>query len=504
MDMSATTTAAAAAATSSAASMSMGSNSCQISVGSLPFHMLWNWHTIDACFVSESWHITSRGMFAGSCIGVICLVMSLEMLRRAVKEFDRFIVRRHHAALTAASPKHGRPACDPVLASGFRPTIFEQAVRALLHMLQFAVAYFVMLLAMYYNGYVIICIFIGSYLGSFIFQWEVLGGVSSVGRELAALKSSTAPFVTVTQNVNVSARYCEPEVEVPGRENSIQVLVHGITYSKVYWSALGFPGYQPQNYSWVDFASKNGYATLAIDRPGNGNSSTPNPFTEAQIPFFASMLRDIADGLRSEKWLSHSFDKLIYVGHSLGSVIGNAIAVTYPDSYDAMVLTGFSKEVASVLVSMGITVPAATFNSKFADRSTGYIVTSSEEGRRNFMYGTNDTYDLAITGRDYNQQGVTAIAELATITFPVASNFTGAVTVVTGQQDVAFCYGNSTILGDCGQGDSSLPAQAQTLFPNASSFAYYVPEQMGHDLNLHYKARDVFKYVHDWLAKTAF
>ena len=39
-------------------------------------------------------------------------------------------------------------------------------------MLQFAVAYFVMLLAMYFNGYIIICIFIGAFLGSFIFSWE--------------------------------------------------------------------------------------------------------------------------------------------------------------------------------------------------------------------------------------------------------------------------------------------------------------------------------------------
>ena len=31
-------------------------------------------------------------------------------------------------------------------------------------------------LAMYYNGYIIICIFIGAYLGSFIFHWEPLGG----------------------------------------------------------------------------------------------------------------------------------------------------------------------------------------------------------------------------------------------------------------------------------------------------------------------------------------
>lgn len=48
----------------------------------------------------------------------------------------------------------------------------QQTIRALLHMLQFALAYFVMLLAMYYNGYLIICIFIGAFLGAFIFSWE--------------------------------------------------------------------------------------------------------------------------------------------------------------------------------------------------------------------------------------------------------------------------------------------------------------------------------------------
>lgn len=52
------------------------------------------------------------------------------------------------------------------------PTVLQQVIRALIHMLQFAVAYFIMLLAMYYNGYIIICIIIGAFLGSFIFSWE--------------------------------------------------------------------------------------------------------------------------------------------------------------------------------------------------------------------------------------------------------------------------------------------------------------------------------------------
>ncbi|KAL2260200.1 hypothetical protein VTK26DRAFT_5874 [Humicola hyalothermophila] len=165
-----------------------GGNGCKIS-------MLWNWNTIDSCFIASSWKITSAGAFAGSCIGVVFLVMALEMLRRAVKDYDRFLINRNRAALvpTATPSKAGSddgnltPPCPAVAVQGYRPTVFEQAIRALLHTLQFAVAYFVMLLAMYYNGYIIICIFIGAYLGSFVFHWEPLGG----GLQTSATQAAT-------------------------------------------------------------------------------------------------------------------------------------------------------------------------------------------------------------------------------------------------------------------------------------------------------------------------
>ncbi|KAL1656136.1 Copper Transporter integral membrane protein that functions in high affinity copper transport [Didymella pomorum] len=156
--------------------MSMG-GSCKIS-------MLWNWYTVDSCFIARSWRITSKGMFAGSCIGVVLLVILLEFLRRAGKEYDRYIIQQCLAShtpaastATVASSASSDNSKTPVTttaptAQTFRPSVLQQAIRALLHMLQFAVAYFVMLLAMYYNGYIIICIFIGAYLGYFIFGWE--------------------------------------------------------------------------------------------------------------------------------------------------------------------------------------------------------------------------------------------------------------------------------------------------------------------------------------------
>lgn len=139
-------------------------------------------------------------MFAGSCIGVILLVFSLEFLRRLGKEYDRYLVRQFERQSSETTPTqssdealnathHAGGAKDGAMTvtrsigqrRTFKPNVLQQFIRALLHMLQFGVAYFIMLLAMYYNGYIIICILIGALIGSFIFNWETLGGWSGLG-----------------------------------------------------------------------------------------------------------------------------------------------------------------------------------------------------------------------------------------------------------------------------------------------------------------------------------
>lgn len=51
--------------------------------------MLWNWYTVDTCFLSSSWQNTTKGMFAGSVIGVFFLVIAIEGVRRLAREYDR-------------------------------------------------------------------------------------------------------------------------------------------------------------------------------------------------------------------------------------------------------------------------------------------------------------------------------------------------------------------------------------------------------------------------------
>lgn len=140
--------------------------------------MLWNWYTIDACFLSTSWHITSHGMFAATCIGIAALVVILEFFRRLGKEYDALIVRQFKRNLNARAAAFrslpgSNEASEPPFAT-FRATPLQQLIRSALHAVVFGLAYIVMLLAMYYNGYVIISIILGAGIGKFLCDWMVV------------------------------------------------------------------------------------------------------------------------------------------------------------------------------------------------------------------------------------------------------------------------------------------------------------------------------------------
>ncbi|KAF3760032.1 hypothetical protein M406DRAFT_75399 [Cryphonectria parasitica EP155] len=173
--------------------MEMSSRTCNQS-------MLWNWYTIDSCFIAESWHVGSNGAFAATCIGTVLLVMVMEALRRLGREFDDWILRSFQAGAAAATSldlsfltpdplaQHQKnddgstkaASKTTITATGqmqasravmFRASPLQQAIRAIIHAMSLGVAYLVMLLVMSYNGYVIICVIIGGGLGKFFCDW---------------------------------------------------------------------------------------------------------------------------------------------------------------------------------------------------------------------------------------------------------------------------------------------------------------------------------------------
>lgn len=107
-----------------------------------------------------------------------------------------------------------------------------------------------------------------------------------------------------------------------------------------YWD-LSFDNY---NYSYVNTALASGYSTLAIDRYGIGNSSHGDPFNEIQANSEVEALNEVTKKIRagSIHEIPCSYEKVIHIGHSFGSVQSYWLSALYPNNTDGVILTGYS------------------------------------------------------------------------------------------------------------------------------------------------------------------
>lgn len=171
----------------SSSSSSSSGNSCKIS-------MLWNWNTVDSCFIARLWHVRSKGAFAGSCIGVFLLVVASQWLHRFAREYDVALIKKYsgrsgmekldsellysdEAPNVGAYTLSHRWMLKPLNESGVKPNVVEHLVRTSLFTVEWGVSYIIMLLFMYYNGYIIISCILGAFFGRFLFTYsEPLNG----------------------------------------------------------------------------------------------------------------------------------------------------------------------------------------------------------------------------------------------------------------------------------------------------------------------------------------
>ncbi|RKF78946.1 putative ctr copper transporter family protein [Golovinomyces cichoracearum] len=318
--------------------------------------------------------------------------------------------------------------------------------------------------------------------------------------------------VKIQDTYNIAARYCEPEVQNPNRTNTIQMLVHGITYSKDYWSGLGPPGagYDGNTYSWIAYASTQGYPTLSIDRLGNGASDRPDGLSVVQMGTHVEITQTLINALKNGEIGGRSFQKVIYVGHWYGSLIGNLHAVKYPNTVDSYVLTGFTQKIRPSLVptlTTGVFLPAAVaYPQRWNGQASTYFASSDEQGG-NKLFFVNETSDPAFRSYNFALRGTVTVGEFisAYSSTQVAPLYRGRIFVLTGQNDSIFCspgeLGEGTIAGkgDCGTGMSNLAATTRQLYPAVSVYDFNTPANTGHCNILHKNAQEQFAVVHNWL-----
>lgn len=275
-------------------------------------------------------------------------------------------------------------------------------------------------------------------------------------------------------------------------KKTLQIALHGATYSRLYWD---WP-YQPEIYSYARRATAAGYAVLSLDRIGIGASDHP-PAEAVTIESNAYVVHQIVQTLRGGGEIIPSFgrvraERIVLVGHSLGSVISIQEAATYGD-VDGLVLTGVSHTVTPALNELLAALYPANLDPQFAGQSLpdGYLTTLP--GTRGIFYYEPST-DPAVLALDEATKQTVTTAELATAV--PALGLSGAihvpVLVVVGDFDEAFCAAPSCSVS------GSLEDEASFFAPDACLETAVIAGS-GHDLNLHVQAPQTYDVVLSWM-----
>jgi pimeloyl-ACP methyl ester carboxylesterase len=312
---------------------------------------------------------------------------------------------------------------------------------------------------------------------------------------------------------------------VAQRAQSIQFLIHGATGNKLYWSALApdGQGYQPFNYSWVEFARQQGYHTLAIDRLGCGNSSRPDPTlvrTSPEVETVSQILGILHGENRTREgylsFLPPSFSTIILNGFSYGSLVIDNFLNNPPSPsmialVNATILTGYT-HVPNAHPDPNVTAatqqfsPAAQiFPTRFDGLDPGYrTIANAPNYAHSFFAGA---YNPAVPDLIWSREDVQASGEVASLvagasSFNVSSvdSYHAPTAIIAGQDDGPLCG------GDCGDGPTDLLALSRRYFPGVSQekyFSHRVP-RTGHMVHYHESARTTMETVHAWLEKMGF
>lgn len=128
-------------------------------------NMLFTWDTTNLCVVFRWWHIRSTPGLLFSLLAIIALAAGYECLRSFSRRFERW----------AASSQSDIPTVTestPFLSPGrSQPAVSQRAhiIKALLYAIQNFYAFMLMLIFMTYNGWVMIAVSVGAFVGYLVF-----------------------------------------------------------------------------------------------------------------------------------------------------------------------------------------------------------------------------------------------------------------------------------------------------------------------------------------------
>jgi pimeloyl-ACP methyl ester carboxylesterase len=298
--------------------------------------------------------------------------------------------------------------------------------------------------------------------------------------------------------------YGELCVRADKTPSAVQLLVHGATYNSYY---SDWP-YQPSVYSYVRQVTGAGYAAFNIERLGYGRSTHPNSAL-VSLDNGAEALHQVVQKLRNGQIGGRPFSRVIWVGHSLGTLYAWHEATVAQD-VDAFVLTGLLHTVKPSWKTLAFaSAYSANADPKFATLGFDSLYLTFTPGTRAALFYFTPGAEPNVIALDERLKdtvsGPEFLAALPEFDSPAVSTAPSqAIKVptllVVGEHDRVMC----TFPGDP-DGLACTPhnvaEQEKVYYSDEAQLHVLVAPNTGHDLQLHLSAPATGEAILDWLSK---
>jgi pimeloyl-ACP methyl ester carboxylesterase len=271
---------------------------------------------------------------------------------------------------------------------------------------------------------------------------------------------------------------------------TVQLLVHGTTASRVYWDLP----VQGELYSYVRRATQAGFATFNLERIGIGASDRP-PGADVTVTSNAFVAHQVVQALRSGQLAGLAFQRVIGVGHSLGSRILVRMQARFPEDVDGLILTGTlhddSLELASVLRASAI---PASLDPRFAGLQLppGYI--TLVDGLQLSFLVNPEKADPQIVNFHESLKETTTVGELGEPRINDDSRLLRVpVLLVVGELDRVLC-GNRVNCSDRG----SILALESSFYAPQTCLQVEIIRDAGHLLTLQRSPQGTYSTMLSW------
>lgn len=131
-------------------------------------NMLFTWDTEDLCVVFRQWHVTGTLSLIWTLLGIVLLTAGYEAVREASRRYEA-----HSSAKRGDDiPNTTSDESSSLLWPGRSARGVERRsklVKAALYAIQVFYSFFIMLLFMTYNGWVMLAVAVGAFLGYILF-----------------------------------------------------------------------------------------------------------------------------------------------------------------------------------------------------------------------------------------------------------------------------------------------------------------------------------------------